>query len=183
MIRRLPMLLWTVPVWVALWERLSVGAVLGGVLASVLLLALFPIPTRAGPPGAVRPLAALRFAVHFSLKLFEASAIVAWEVVTPRNRINEGIVAVPIRGVSDVVATIVANAITLTPGTLTIEFRSEPPTLFVHVLHLHDIEQVRRDVRHLEALAIRAFGGTDALRWLEREEPGAGARSEDAREP
>ncbi|HUF83438.1 MAG TPA: Na+/H+ antiporter subunit E [Acidimicrobiia bacterium] len=172
MIRRLAMLAWTVPVWMALTERLSIGAVLGGVLASLLLLAVFPMLRRAGPPNALRPFATLRFGAYFSWKLFEASAIVAWEVVTPRSRINEGIVAVPIRGVSDLVATVVANAITLTPGTLTLEMRAEPPTLFVHVLHLDDLEEVRRDVRHLEALAIRAFGGAEALQWLRREEDG-----------
>ena len=33
-------------------------------------------------------------------------------------------------------ATLIANAVSLTPGTLTLEVRREPPTLYVHVLHL-----------------------------------------------
>ncbi len=88
----------------------------------------------------------------------EASAIVAWEVVTPQSRINEGIVAVPIRGVTRGLTAVVANAITLTPGTITLEVHEHPTVLYVHVLHLHSLEAVRAEVRHLEELAIAAFG-------------------------
>ncbi len=156
---------WLVLVWVALWEDLSPASVLGGVVTAGALLAVF----RLGPAATtstLRPLRALRFLVYFLWKLVEASAVVAWEVVTPRNRIIEGIVAVPIRGVSDALITAVANAISLTPGTVTLEVDRHPTTLYVHVLHLHDIEAVRRDIRHLEALAIRAFGSADAVRSL-----------------
>lgn len=156
---------WLVLVWVALWEDLSPASVLGGLLSAGALLAVF----RLGPaatPNTLRPLWALRFIAYFLWKLVEASAVVAWEVVTPRNRINEGIVAVTIRGVSDALTTVVANAISLTPGTVTLEVYRHPTTLFVHVLHLHDIEAVRAEIQHLEALAIRAFGSASAVRSL-----------------
>jgi multicomponent Na+:H+ antiporter subunit E len=162
---RLPRLLWLTVVWVALWEDVSVANVAGGLVVAGALVLAFPPPVR---PDAVvvRPLATLRFLAHFTWKLVEASAIVAWEVVTPRNRINEGIVAVPLHTSSDAVVTIVANAVSLTPGTLSVEAHRDPPALYVHVLHLRDIEAVRRDVQRLEALAVLAFG-TGAL--LERD--------------
>ena len=64
------------------------------------------------------------------------------------------------------VVTLIANSVTLTPGTLTIyvaeEFSSDGDiverTLFVHVLHFIDVESVRRDVLQLERRAIKAFG-------------------------
>lgn len=148
--------IWLVVAWVALWgDPTPANAVAGTAVATGLLL-LFPPGRR--PLVAVRPLAALRFAGWFSWKLVEASAVVAWEVVTPRNRIREGVIAVPLRGVAPGLTTLVANAITLTPGTLTLEVRTGPPTvLYVHVLHLRDVDAARREVRHLEALAIRAF--------------------------
>jgi len=43
------------------------------------------------------------------------------DVLRPRLRIAEGIVAVPLVSRSPIIATFVANAITLTPGTLTVE--------------------------------------------------------------
>jgi multicomponent Na+:H+ antiporter subunit E len=141
--------------WIALWERFSIANLLGGVAVGLALVLAFP-PDRRGT-YTVRPLPAARFLGYFAWKLLEASAIVAWEIVTPRNRINEGIVAIPISGVSEGLTTIVANAISLTPGTLTLEVVERPTVLYVHVLHLRDVDAVRTEVRYLEALAIRAF--------------------------
>lgn len=160
--RQLPMVAWLVVVWLFLWEGVSVPNVLAGVALASLLVVLFPMRPR-GIRGAFRPVAAAHFAGFFAWKLVEASMVVAWEVVTPQNRINEGIVAVPIRGVSETLTTLVANAISLTPGTLTLEVRHRPPTLYVHVLHLEDIDEVRHDVQYLEVLAMRAFGSSAAI--------------------
>lgn len=153
--------------WVALWGEVAVGTVLAGIGLSTALVLALPLPRPAGPAGTIRPLHALRFLGYFLWKLAEASAIVAWEVVTPRNRINEAIVAVPIVGVSELLATVVANAITLTPGTLTLEYRSDTAVLYVHVLHFSSIDEVRRDVRRLEWLAVRAFGNAVARAVVE----------------
>ena len=62
----------------------------------------------------------------------------------------------------------VANAISLTPGTLTIEVATDPNVLYVHVLHLHDIDAVRRDVTRLERSVLRAFGTDEAVAEVER---------------
>lgn len=154
---------WMVAVWIALWAELTPANLLSGVVVAGTLLAAFPSRYAADRRGHLRPLATLRFLGYFAWKLVEASAIVAWEVVTPRNRIVEGIVAVPLRGVSDGVTTIVANAISLVPGTLTLEVGVDPVVLYVHVLHLHDRAAVVDEVLRLEELAARAVGLADAL--------------------
>jgi multicomponent Na+:H+ antiporter subunit E len=157
-VRRRPLFfLWLVVAWVALWGEPTPANIGSGAVIAAALVWLFP-PRRGEPGGGVRPVAVVRFLVYFLGQLVAASAIVAWEVVTPRNRINEGIVAVPIEGASDTLVTIVANAISLTPGTLTLEVDRDPTVLYVHVLHLRDVDEVRRDVRRLEALADAAFG-------------------------
>ena len=153
---------WLIAVWLFLWGEVTVGNLVGGSLVAAVVLYLFR-PERVVVGGAFRPLAALRFLVYFLVKLVEASLVVAWEVVTPRNRINEGIVAVPLAGVSDLLTTMVANSISLTPGTLTIEVGEDAKVLYVHVLHLRDVEQVRSDVHRLELLAIKAFGSDEAV--------------------
>jgi multicomponent Na+:H+ antiporter subunit E len=158
---------WLVIMWMALWGNLSWANLLGGVAAAVAVLLTWSTTSRRTPAYAFRPLAALRFLAYFCWKLLEANAILAWEVVTPRNRINEGIVAIPVQGFSDGLITLVANTITLTPGTVTLEVSRDPAVLYVHVLHLADIEAVRREVRHLEILAVRAFGSPEALAMLE----------------
>lgn len=161
--RRLPLLAWLALVWLALWGDLSVANALSGLAVGALLLVAFPEPSLRWS-GPLRLWRALVFHAYFLAKVCEATAIVAWEVATPWSRIREGIVGVPITGDSDAVTTVVANAITLTPGTLTLEVGQNPPTLFVHALHLHDVDKVRREVRRLEWLALLAYGSSEARR-------------------
>lgn len=163
----------TVPVlalmWVALWQDISAGTLAAGVLAAGLVVLVTP-DLRAPvwrPFG--RPAAALRFGGAFCWNLVRATAVMAWEVLTPRNRIRQGIVAVPLRTRSHGVVAVLANAITLTPGTVTVDVRRDPPALYVHVLHLRDIAGVRQEVQRLEDLAIRAFGPDEEVRAMGEE--------------
>jgi multicomponent Na+:H+ antiporter subunit E len=154
--RAMPTVVWLAAVWVALWKEVSVANLLGGLAAGVLAVVLVPPrPARGGLT--VRPLALVHLAAYFLGKLIEASAVVAWEVATPRNRIKEAIVAVPLHGDTDLLNTLVANAVSLTPGTLSLELIGQPRVLYVHVLHLKDVESVRRDIGHLEGLAEQAL--------------------------
>ncbi|MEX1038698.1 MAG: Na+/H+ antiporter subunit E [Acidimicrobiia bacterium] len=148
-------------VWMALWESASVGTVLAGLAVGGGVL--WTIPShRTGAWFRLRPIRAIRLMVYFTRALVMATALVAWEVATPQNRINQGIVKIPMLGESKGVVTIIANMISLTPGTLTIEVREDPMTLYVHVLHLRTVEEVRREVRKLESLVIGAFGNDPA---------------------
>lgn len=130
--------------------------VLWGIVVGALTRLVVPLP-RHERQVRVRPVALLRFVAYFLWQLVRASAIVAWEVVTPRNRIHEGIVAAPLRTSSAGVITLIANAVSLTPGTLTLEVEQDPPVLYVHILHLRTIDEVREDIRHLEDHALAAF--------------------------
>lgn len=159
--RRLPLrgllvLAWSTVVWTALWAEMTVTNVMWGIVVGALTLLAVPLPPR-DEQVRVRPLPLLRFVAFFAWQLVRASAVVAWEVVTPRNRIHEGIVAAPLRTSSAGVITLIANAVSLTPGTLTLEVQQHPPVLYVHILHLRTIDEVRRDIRHLEDLALAAF--------------------------
>ena len=77
-------------------------------------------------------------------------------------------------GISDGLLVFLANVTALTPGTMPIEVVRDPPTFYVHVLHLHDVEAVRDEIRRMEHLAIRAFGSKEAVAALDRSEPHGG---------
>lgn len=160
---------WT-GIWVALWRDLSFANVLAGAVIAGALLLIFPPRAMVANQGYVSIGALFRFTAFLAKEILQANVVVAWEVVTPTNKINEGIVAIPIRGVSEGLVTLVANCISLSPGTLTLETRSDPSTIYVHVLHLHDIDAVRRNVQHLEMLAIEAFGRDEAVELMKAQE-------------
>lgn len=152
-------------IWVLLWSEVSVANVLGGLLAALVVVAIFD-PHRRGKM-IVRPIAAAKFSGYFLYQLVASTLTVARTVISPRGRMNSGIVAVPLHGCSDALVTLIADAISLTPGTLTLEVRRDPLTLYVHALDVRDIEELRRGVRTLEVLAVNAFGDEDALAGLE----------------
>lgn len=154
--RRIIVVLWSIVVWCALWSDLSVANVLWGAVAGMVSTALIPLHRRERTVTA-NPFGVLAYAGYAAWSLVKSSAVVAWEVVTPRNRINQGIVAVPLRTDSVPLATLIANTVSLTPGTLTLEIRRDPLTLYVHIMHLRTIEEVRAEIGVLEDYAMRAF--------------------------
>jgi multicomponent Na+:H+ antiporter subunit E len=166
--------LWLTAVWVALWGDVTFANVAAGAIVALAVTVLLPATGDRGRAtserSTVRPLAAVHFAGWFAIKLVEANAVVAWEVLTPRNRINEGVVAVPLHQCSDGLTTLVASCVSLTPGTLVLDVDRDPLVLYVHVLHLRTIEEVRVEVETLERLAIRAFGTAEARAALARDD-------------
>jgi multicomponent Na+:H+ antiporter subunit E len=165
--RRAVLIAWLTVLWVVLWGEISLANVLGGVVVAVMVTTVFRLAPAPEQRHTFRPYRAFVFAAYFLWQLLVSNFVVAREVVTPRDRIRSGIVAVPVTGCSDLVITVLANALTLTPGTQTLEVRREPPTLYVHVLHLHDIDEVRRDIRRLQLMVVHAIGSQEALASLD----------------
>lgn len=154
-------LVWFTVLWILLWGTLSVANVLTGVLVAVVVLFIARQPARrrsSDDTARIRPLATLWFGLFVLYKLVEANLVLAWEIVTPHNKINTGVIAVPLRTESDVAMLVVSTVITLTPGTVTIDVKGTPPVLYVNVLHLHDLEKVRASMLDIEERSVRAFG-------------------------
>jgi multicomponent Na+:H+ antiporter subunit E len=172
---RLPALvIWLTLVWALLWGDFGVANLLAGVVVAVVVVLI------ARPTGVVgiqlasfHPVSALVFLGYFLFQLVKSNLLVAWEIVTPGSGINRAIIAVPMHVDSDGLVTLVGNAVTLTPGTLTIDLREAdpvagtPPVLFVHVLHFDDVETVRSGILRLERLVVKAFGTKQQLAQLD----------------
>ena len=171
---------WLTALWVLLWRDAALPNIaVGLVLATAVTMT---VGAQAAPDARrrrrhrLRPVAAIRFLAYFTWKLVESNVVIAREVVTPQNRIQTGIIGVAMPDCSDLVVTIVANAVSLTPGTLTLDVRpGEPTMLFVHVLHLHDVDDARDDVRTLTRMVRAAIEPRDAADVPVTTDPGASA--------
>ena len=165
---------WLTLLWVALWGSATWANVIGGLAVAggvVLFARLDPASLR---PTYFRPHWAIWYVVVVGWKLLESNLRLAWEIITPGIGTHTSIIAVPMRGGSDAVVNLVANSITLTPGTMTVDVRQhagvddlddgDPDTavarvtLYVHGMYTKDVEAVRHDILELEALALHAFG-------------------------
>jgi multicomponent Na+:H+ antiporter subunit E len=164
-------MVWLVVLWQLLWRDVSFANIVGGLVVAAVVTVVRPGQERLAAGHTVRPLRLLIFLGYFAWLLVVSNLVVAREIVTRRDYIRSGIVAVPLAGSSELVTTVLADAITLTPGTLSLEVRHDPPMLYVHVLHVRDVEGVRHDILRLQRLVLRAIGPADALR-----RPGHGVR-------
>ena len=166
-LRRLPHLLWLLAVWCALWGSITVANVLSG-LAVVGLVALAFSDVGPRPAAAVQVGDLLRLVWWFVKALLASTLEVAWAVVRSEP-VKPAVIAFTMRDCSDAVVTLVGDMITLTPGTLTLDIRSDgkDSVLYVHCLDLDDEDVIRADLDELAELAIRAFGDRNARLHLQ----------------
>ncbi|AVR44520.1 Na+/H+ antiporter subunit E [Christiangramia fulva] len=79
--------------------------------------------------------------VFFLYELVKANLEVAYEVITPKLNMTPGIIMVPLDVQSNMGITLLANMISLTPGTLSIDVSNDRKVLFVHAMYIKDRDQ------------------------------------------
>jgi multicomponent Na+:H+ antiporter subunit E len=102
----------------------------------------------------------LAYLLAFVYELVTANVDVAYRVLAPSMPIDPDVVEVPLRVESDAAVTTIANSITLTPGTLTMDYDPDRNALYVHALATDDPESVLAPIRRWEDYALRIFDET-----------------------
>lgn len=92
----------------------------------------------------------VRLAGYFFRELALSVKDVLITVLDPRIPIRSAIVAIPLDVKSDAAITLVANMITLTPGTTSLHVSDDKSTLYVHVMNVSE-ESVRAIKEGFEA--------------------------------
>jgi multicomponent Na+:H+ antiporter subunit E len=164
---------WLTALWVMLWNDVSVANVASGVVLSIVLLAANRLPFAAGATSGsdhrlrISPLHFAYFIVYVVVQLVRSNLSLARKILTRTNTVNAGVIAVPMCTSGEMTMLVMSNVITLTPGTITIEAKGSPAVLYVNVLHLDDVEQVRGELHQLESVCVRAFGSRSARSQLQ----------------
>ena len=94
----------------------------------------------------VRPIKLLLLAGLFFKELTLSAIKVAVMVLRPNMRLRPGIFAYPLTITRDFEITLLANLITLTPGTLSVDVSDDRKMLYVHALSCHDPAAERRAI-------------------------------------
>lgn len=87
------------------------------------------------------------FVGFFLWELLLANIRVAKEVITPSLNIRPGIIGIPLDLESDLGITLLANLITLTPGTLSLEITPDRSLLYVHTMYVDDPDAFRKQIK------------------------------------
>ena len=90
----------------------------------------------------------MSLAVLFLFELMVSAARVALVVIRPdmSKAVRPAIVAVPLSVKSDAEITLLANLITLTPGTLSVDVSADKSVLYVHALYMDDRDAMIADI-------------------------------------
>lgn len=90
----------------------------------------------------------LSFLCYYIWKIFESNVVVAYDILTPTHLMKPGVVAIPLAARTDLEITLLANLITMTPGTLSLDISTDRKTLYVHAMYIEDPEKLRREIKH-----------------------------------
>jgi multicomponent Na+:H+ antiporter subunit E len=144
-------------VWVLLQGELTVANVVGGVFVVAAIEALFP--SRRHTSHRLQPVGAAVYVGTLVRDLVVSSWTVVVTVLRPNaDRVHAEVVPVQLATRSPLVAALVANSISLTPGTLTVDIEHAPTgfVLQVHVLGRIDPSEFAASILALERRVARA---------------------------
>lgn len=138
-------------VWLALTTVRDIQEVVTGVIIAFLVSAIaghFLITTDKQRHLAVRIMYAIAYLLKFLWEMIKANVHVAYLVVHPMVPVKPGIVKIRTNLTKDTAMTVLANSITLTPGTLTVDVNAEKQELYIHwiTVRTDDIEENTREV-------------------------------------
>jgi multicomponent Na+:H+ antiporter subunit E len=157
---RLPRIIWLTLVWVLLWGTFTVQTIIGGVVVALVVTLLFPMPP-ATDPLSVRPLRVLGLVGFLIYDLVVSTFGVSWQILRYGPRARGTILEVPLHSSSDRVATVLANAVTLSPGTAVLQFAPAQGVWYAYSLGPRDpagVERTRRQVLDMQRRVLAAFG-------------------------
>ena len=96
----------------------------------------------------------IRFALFFAWELILANLRVAHSVLVPR-RLRPGVIAVPLDVETDLEISLLVNLITLTPVTLSLDVSADRRVLYVHTIHVDDVEVFRCQIKQGLEMRVR----------------------------
>lgn len=145
--------------WASVTGTMTVPNLLLGGAIGAATLALIDT-SRSGSLYWLRAWRILVLILVFVRELVLASLQVAWLVVAPGldRRLAPAIVAFPLTVRSDAEITLLANLITLTPGTLSVDVSDDRRALYVHAIAMADRDAFVRDIANgFERHIMRVF--------------------------
>ncbi len=123
--------------WVMVTGAFSFVNILIGFLVGYGVLAITTKVT--GRPGYARKLLrTVSLVSFFAYELVLANLRVTVDLLMPTSRLRPAIIAVPLSARTDLEITALANLITLTPGSTSIDVSDDRRTLYVHLVDIGD---------------------------------------------
>ncbi len=155
--------------WLLLWDRISWGNLVNGLLVGLFVTLAFPLPSIEFQ-GRLRPHRVVWLILLFLVDLVAAS----WQVLRlalGRRRPRNAVIEVQLRSRSDFYLTLTAELTALVPGSAVVDARRSTSVLYLHLLDIERqgaIERQRQHVLEVEERVVRAFGSNEEIAQLQQ---------------
>lgn len=126
-------------IWVALTGNFTFYNYIFGFLVSFFILRMITAGARDAKYFRIVP-KIITFIFFFLYELWKANLEVAYEVLTPNFGMKPGIVKYPLTAKTDLEISFLANLISLTPGTLSLDVSDDKKVLYIHSMYIKDRE-------------------------------------------
>lgn len=106
----------------------------------------------------------LAFVGFYAREVVKASLRVVYEVITPGHTMNPGVIRLPLDARTDVEIATLANLISFTPGTLSLDVSKDRRSLYIHAMYIDgdDVEALRDELKDtLERRVLLLFRGPE----------------------
>ncbi len=133
--------------WCLLQDEISLRQFVIGFLVGLSAMLFFPRSFHQERRYFRKVTLSVQLVFFFVKELLIANWTVVRQVLAPELKIQSGIVAYPLSLQNDVLITLLANMITLTPGTLSVEVAPDRQFLFIHFLDVDDVEEEIRIIK------------------------------------
>lgn len=118
-----------------------------------------PDPPWRTPVGLLRRVwSFLRLAWLYSLEMIKCNFVMVRDVLKPHPNLTSAIFELEVPGLGPVGATLLGNLITLTPGSLVLDFDVATETFYIHTIYAQDVETMKRDYRQFARQISRVMG-------------------------
>ena len=133
-------------VWAGLLGEISVSTLASGFILSYGILYVLSRDEPGHRHYFGRVPRTIGFALYYLYELVKSNVIVAYDIITPRHHMKPGVVAIPLQAKTDFEITLLANLISMTPGTLSLDISHDRKVLFVHAMYIDDPDTIRREI-------------------------------------
>ncbi len=135
-------------IWSAITGTFSLANLLIGFFLGYLVI-LVAAPAIDNDHYARRLPKAIALILFFLKELVVSSVRVAVDVLRPGFKMESGVVGIPLDVETDVEKTLLANMISLTPGTLSLDISEDGKTLYIHAMYIDngDVNAVIKEIK------------------------------------
>ncbi|MCK4563597.1 MAG: Na+/H+ antiporter subunit E [Verrucomicrobia bacterium] len=133
--------------WALLVGEVSVGSLATGFVIGYFALTLLYPSTGKKNSYFQKSMLGVRLALFFAKELVISSYRVSMDVVKPLPLMRPGVIGIPLDAETDLEITMLANLISLTPGTLSLDVSKDRKTLYIHAMYVINPDDLRKEIK------------------------------------